>query len=216
MGLAPTSDGSPGKAGSRAPIVARRPGAGHALAKRALDVAGALAGLLLGSPVLLVTAIAIRLDSPGPAFFRQRRIGRGSRPFTIVKFRTMKTGTPDLASHLMGPGSSRLTRIGGFLRRSSIDELPQLWNVLRGDMTLVGPRPALHNQEDLIALRREAGVDSLRPGLTGWAQIHGRDELSVPEKVGFDRWYLEHESLGLDLWILLRTVGILFSSRGVY
>jgi O-antigen biosynthesis protein WbqP len=188
----------------------------YAFAKRALDVAGALAGLLLASPVLLVTAIAIRLDSPGPALFRQRRIGRFSRPFTIVKFRTMQVGTPDLASHLMGPGSSRLTRLGGFLRRSSIDELPQLWNVLAGDMSLVGPRPALHNQDDLIALRREAGVDALRPGLTGWAQIHGRDELTVPEKVGFDRGYLERAGFGLDLWILLRTLRTLFSSRGVY
>ena len=173
-------------------------------------------GLVLLFPVLLVTAMAIRLDSNGPAIFRQQRIGRGSRRFVIAKFRTMHVGTPDLASHLMGPGSGRLTRLGGFLRRASIDELPQLWNVLKGDMALVGPRPALHNQDDLIALRREAGVDALRPGLTGWAQIHGRDELSVEDKLRFDRWYLEHAHPGLDLWILLRTLGTLFSSRGVF
>jgi O-antigen biosynthesis protein WbqP len=184
--------------------------------KRLIDVGGALFGLIVASPVMLATAVAIRLDSPGPAIFRQRRSGRGSREFVICKFRTMQVGTPDLASHLMGPGSSRLTRLGPFLRRSSLDELPQLWNVLVGDMSLVGPRPALHNQDDLIALRREAGVDAMRPGLTGWAQIHGRDELSVPDKVRYDRWYLERAGLRLDLMILVRTILTLFSSRGVY
>jgi len=203
----------PGSSGVRSAVAPAGP---YRFAKRALDVAGASIGLLLSSPILIATALAIRIDSPGPALFRQRRIGRGSREFVIVKFRTMQVGTPDLASHLMGPGSRQLTRIGGFLRRSSIDELPQLWNVLRGDMTLVGPRPALHNQHDLIALRREAGVDALRPGLTGWAQIHGRDELTVEQKVRYDRWYLEHAAFGLDLWILLRTVLTLFSSRGVF
>ncbi|MEO5616609.1 MAG: sugar transferase [Candidatus Eisenbacteria bacterium] len=196
--------------------VESRPYGGYAFAKRLLDVAGALTGLVVAAPLLVVTAAAIRLDSPGPALFRQRRVGRGSRPFRIVKFRTMRVGTPDLASHLMGPGSRQITRIGGFLRRTSIDELPQLWNVLRGDMSLVGPRPALHNQDDLIVLRREAGVDSLRPGLSGWAQIHGRDELTVAEKVRYDSHYLERANFGLDLWILLRTLLTLFSSRGVY
>ena len=193
-----------------------RPRGVYAIAKRGLDVGLAGAGLVLASPLLLLTAIAIRFDSPGAALFRQRRIGRDSREFIIFKFRTMQVGTPDLASHLMGPGSSRLTRIGGFLRRSSVDELPQLWNVLAGDMSLVGPRPALHNQDDLIALRREAGVDALRPGLSGWAQVHGRDELTVADKVRFDREYLDRASFGLDLRILVRTVLTLFSSRGVY
>ena len=184
--------------------------------QRAGDMIGSGLGLLVLSPLLLVTAIAIRLDSAGPAIFCQRRVGRGSRIFVIFKFRTMLVGTPDLASHLMGPGGSRLTRIGPFLRRTSIDEVPQLWNVLIGDMTLVGPRPALHNQDDLISLRREAGVDALRPGLTGWAQIHGRDELTVAQKVRHDLWYLEHASPALDLWILIRTVRTLFSFRGVF
>jgi len=193
-----------------------RPAGVYGAVKRFGDLIGAAVGLLVLAPILLLTALVIRLDSRGPALFRQRRIGRGTRLFTIVKFRTMKMGTPDLASHLMGPGSSQVTRIGGALRRSSLDELPQLWNVLCGDMALVGPRPALHNQDDLIALRREAGVDALRPGLTGWAQVHGRDELTVEQKVVYDRWYLEHVGLGLDLWILLRTGWTLFSKRGVY
>jgi len=198
------------------PRVAARPAGLYGALKRTLDVGGALFGLVFASPILLALAIAIRLDSPGPALFRQRRSGRGGREFVIVKFRTMQVGTPDLASHLMGPGSSRVTRIGGFLRRSSLDELPQLWNVLVGEMSLVGPRPALHNQDDLIALRRAAGVDALRPGVTGWAQIHGRDELDVEQKTRYDAWYLEHANLRLDFWILFRTVGTLFSSRGVF
>jgi lipopolysaccharide/colanic/teichoic acid biosynthesis glycosyltransferase len=186
------------------------------LAKRAVDVV--VAGLLLValSPLLLVIALAVRLDSPGPVLFRQRRIGRGSRGFTILKFRTMQVGTPDLASHLMGPGSSRVTRVGRLLRRTSLDELPQLLNVLAGDMTLVGPRPALHNQHDLIALRQEAAVDGLKPGVTGWAQIHGRDDIPLERKVAYDRWYREHVSFGLDLWIILRTPVALLSSRGVF
>ena len=131
-------------------------------------------------------ALAIRLDSPGPALFRQRRVGRASREFTIFKFRTMRVGTPDLASHLVGPGSQRVTRVGRLLRRTSLDELPQLLNVLGGSMALVGPRPALHNQDDLIALRQQAGVDALRPGVTGWAQIHGRDDIPLERKVAYD------------------------------
>jgi len=172
--------------------------------------------LLLLSPLLLIVALAIRIDSPGPALFRQRRIGRASSEFTILKFRTMKVGTADLASHLMGPGSSRVTRLGRFLRRTSIDELPQLWNVLSGGMTLIGPRPALYNQYDLIALRQAVDVDALKPGVTGWAQIHGRDDIPIPVKVEYDRYYLEHLSPWLDVRIALRTLLILFSDRGVY
>jgi colanic acid biosynthesis glycosyl transferase WcaI len=184
--------------------------------KRLADVAVALALLVALSPLLLLTAIAIRMDSRGPALFRQRRIARGSREFTILKFRSMSVGTPDLASHLMGPGSAHVTRVGRWLRRTSIDELPQLWNVLKGEMSLVGPRPALFNQHDLIALREQAGVDALRPGVTGWAQIHGRDEIPLADKVAYDRHYLEHVSPALDLWIVLRTFLTVFSSRGVY
>ena len=196
--------------------VAPRPAGPGGAAKRAVDVFVAGALLVVLAPLLAVVALAVRLDSPGPALFRQRRVGRASREFTILKFRTMRVGTPDLASHLMGPGSDRVTRVGRWLRRTSLDELPQLLNVLAGDMTLVGPRPALHNQHDLVALRQQAGVDALKPGVTGWAQIHGRDDLPLDRKVAYDRWYLEHVSFGLDLGIALRTPFALFSSRGVF
>jgi lipopolysaccharide/colanic/teichoic acid biosynthesis glycosyltransferase/glycosyltransferase involved in cell wall biosynthesis len=196
--------------------VAPMPRGARGALKRGSDLAVALLLLLALSPVLVLIALAIRFDSRGPSLFRQRRIGRGSSEFRIVKFRTMQVGTPDLASHLMGPASPRVTRLGRLLRRSSLDELPQLWNVLRGEMSLVGPRPALFNQYDLIALRQSAGVDALRPGVTGWAQIHGRDDIPLDLKVEYDRYYLEHVSPALDLTIILRTVRTLFSARGVY
>jgi O-antigen biosynthesis protein WbqP len=199
-------------------VATPRPAAPSGLAgalKRGGDVLVALIALVVLSPLLGILAIAIRLDSPGPALFRQRRVGRDSREFLIHKFRTMKSGTPDLPSHLMqAQAESRVTRIGRFLRRTSLDELPQLWNVLNGDMALVGPRPALWNQDDLIALRRESGVDALRPGVTGWAQVNGRDELPVPAKVRLDRFYLEQAGARLDAEILLRTIVVLFTGRG--
>jgi O-antigen biosynthesis protein WbqP len=196
--------------------IAARPAGFAAFAKRAFDLMVSLALLLALAPVMLVTALLVKIDSPGPAMFRQRRVGRGSAEFTIFKFRTMTVGTPDLASHLVGPGSSHVTRIGRFLRRTSLDELPQLMNILRGEMSLVGPRPALYNQDDLIAQRQEAGVDALRPGVTGWAQIHGRDDIPLDRKVGYDREYLERCGFGLDVWIVARTALTLFSSRGVF
>ena len=196
--------------------VEARPRGLYGIVRRTADIVVASVLLAALSPRLALIAIAIRADSPGPALFRQRRIGRGSAEFTILKFRTMRVGTPDLASHLVGPGSSRVTRTGRILRRSSIDELPQLWNVLAGDMTLVGPRPALFNQDDLIASRQEAGVDALKPGVTGWAQVNGRDEIALPEKIALDRFYLERVSPALDLLILFRTPFTLFSNRGVY
>ena len=196
--------------------VAPVPRGARAAIKRGTDLAVAVALLVVLAPLLALLAIAIRLDSPGPALFRQRRIGRGSREFRIVKFRTMRVGTPDLASHLLGPAAPQVTRLGRALRRTSLDELPQLWNVLKGEMSLVGPRPALFNQYDLIAMRQQAGVDALRPGVTGWAQIHGRDDIPLERKVTFDRHYLEHLSPGLDLAITMRTFLTLFSSRGVY
>ena len=201
---------------ARGRAVTPLPGGLHGIARRLADVIVAAGMLVALAPVLLLLGLAIPLDSPGPALFRQRRVGRGSKEFTILKFRTMRVGTPDLASHLVGPGSSRVTRIGRFLRRTSLDELPQLLNVLAGDMTLVGPRPALFNQEDLIGLRQAAGVDALRPGVTGLAQVNGRDEIPLQRKVEYDRYYLEHLSPVLDLMILLRTVITLFSNRGVY
>jgi lipopolysaccharide/colanic/teichoic acid biosynthesis glycosyltransferase/glycosyltransferase involved in cell wall biosynthesis len=196
--------------------VPNRPAGLYAMVRRLLDIMIAGGALLVLSPVFAIIALAIRFDSPGPVLFRQRRSGRRSSEFTILKFRTMKVGTPDLASHLMGPGSSRVTRLGGFLRRTSLDELPQLWNVLKGDMTIVGPRPALYNQYDLIGMRQAVSVDALKPGITGWAQVNGRDDIPMERKVELDRTYLEHLTPGFDLFILFRTVVVLFSRRGVY
>jgi lipopolysaccharide/colanic/teichoic acid biosynthesis glycosyltransferase/glycosyltransferase involved in cell wall biosynthesis len=195
--------------------IAPIPGGTFAFAKRAADLALAALGLVLAAPVLLAVAIAIRLESPGPVLFRQRRSGRGSSEFVLLKFRSMAVGTPDLATHLVGTGQLTVTRVGAFIRRTSLDELPQLWNILRGDMTLVGPRPALYNQHDLIAMRQAAGVDALRPGLTGWAQVNGRDEIPMERKVAYDREYLERLSPVFDAGILARTVLTLFTMRGI-
>jgi len=183
--------------------------------KRLLDIAGALAGLLVLWPVLLGVGLAVRLDSLGPALHWSRRVGRGNRIFPMPKFRTMRTDAPDVATHLLADPDQWITPLGRFLRRTSLDELPQLWSVLKGDMSLVGPRPALFNQDDLVALRTEAGVHRLRPGLTGWAQINGRDELPIPEKVRLDREYLERRSLAFDLRILVGTALAAVSGRGV-
>ncbi len=195
--------------------IAPRPAGVHGALKRLIDIVLSAVGLIVAWPVMLLLATVIRLDSNGPALFRQSRIGQGSRWFTLLKFRSMAAGTPDLATHLVQPGVVRVTRIGAFIRRTSLDELPQLWNILCGDMTLVGPRPALHNQYDLIALRQQAGVDALLPGLTGWAQINGRDEIPMAQKVAYDAEYLERLSLGFDLEILVRTALTLFTMRGV-
>lgn len=179
------------------------------------DIVVAGLGLVVCSPLMFAVAIAIRLDTPGPVLFTQRRSGRSSGEFMLFKFRSMAVGTPDLATHLVEPGQVSVTRVGRVIRRTSLDELPQLWNILIGDMTLVGPRPALYNQYDLIALRQQAGVDALKPGLTGWAQINGRDDMSMERKVAYDREYLERLSLLFDAKILVRTALTLFMMRGV-
>jgi O-antigen biosynthesis protein WbqP len=183
--------------------------------KRAFDIAVASVGLLVGWPVLLVLGLAVRLDSPGPAIHWSKRVGRGNRSFRMPKFRTMRIDTPDVATHLLAEPGRWITPLGRFLRRSSLDELPQLWSVLAGDMSLVGPRPALFNQDDLIDLRTRAGVERLRPGVTGWAQVNGRDELPIPEKVRLDREYLERMSFGFDLRIIAATALAAFTARGV-
>lgn len=195
--------------------VAPRPAGAAGALKRCADVLVSLVLMLPALPVMALVALAIRLDSPGPAIFRQRRSGRGSREFVLLKFRSMAVGTPDLATHLVAPGAVRVTRVGAFIRRTSLDELPQLWNILKGDMSLVGPRPALHNQYDLVALRQDSGVDALRPGLTGWAQVNGRDEIPMDRKVAYDREYLERCSPAFDLEILVRTALTLFTMRGI-
>jgi O-antigen biosynthesis protein WbqP len=183
--------------------------------KRAVDILAGFFGLIVLSPLLLGLGLAVRLDTPGPALHWSRRVGRYNRIFRMPKFRTMRTDTPDVATHLLEDPARWVTPLGRFLRRTSLDELPQLWSVLAGDMSLVGPRPALFNQDDLVALRTEAGVEKLRPGLTGWAQINGRDELPIPEKVRLDREYLDRMSLAFDLQILAGTARAALTGRGV-
>ena len=183
--------------------------------KRAFDTLAALGGLVVLWPVLLVIALMVRLDSPGPAIHWSRRVGRDNVIFAMPKFRTMRTDTPDVATHLLSDPDQWITPLGRFLRRSSLDEFPQLWSVLIGQMSLVGPRPALFNQDDLIALRTEAGVHRLRPGVTGWAQINGRDDLPIPDKVRLDADYMARASFTFDLKIILITVRAALSARGV-
>ncbi|MDO8378860.1 MAG: sugar transferase [Pseudomonadota bacterium] len=183
--------------------------------KRGLDILGAVAGLIVLSPVLLILAVAVRLESPGPALHWSRRVGRFNTLFAMPKFRSMRTGAPDVATHLLPDPDSWITPLGRFMRRTSLDELPQLWSVLVGDMSIVGPRPALFNQDDLVGLRTEAGVEVLRPGLTGWAQVNGRDELPIPDKARLDAEYLARRSTWMDLSIIARTAVTAFSGRGV-
>ena len=174
--------------------------------KRVFDIfLGCLAALILCVPVLLV-AMAVRLTSKGPALYWSDRVGRNNMIFKMPKFRSMQVGTPAVATHLLGKPQAHLTPMGSFLRKSSLDELPQLWSILRGEMSFVGPRPALFNQYDLIGLRTRAGVDKLLPGLTGWAQVNGRDELSIADKVALDVEYLQKKSLAFDVKIMILTV----------
>ena len=184
--------------------------------KRGADVVLSLLALICLSPVYLLVALAVKLTSPGPVLFRQKRVGRGGRLFTIYKFRTMRTDTPrDTATHLLQDPSRYITRVGAFLRRSSLDELPQFFNVLKGDMSIVGPRPALYNQYDLIAAREKAGVNAVRPGITGLAQISGRDELPIPVKVRYDREYVENLSLKMDARCFFGTIISVLRAEGV-
>lgn len=173
--------------------------------KRLMDVVvAAVAAALLLIPFILI-ALVVRLTSRGPALYWSDRVGRHNQTFRMPKFRTMRVDTPAVATHLLTEARSHLTPIGGFLRRMSLDELPQLWSILRGDMSFVGPRPALFNQYDLIECRTKHGVHELVPGLTGWAQIRGRNELTVTDKTAHDVWYLKNRSLWLDLKILALT-----------
>jgi len=183
--------------------------------KRLFDICVSFSGLIALAPLMLLIAAAVRLESPGPALFWSRRFGANTRLFSMPKFRSMRVGTPHLATHLLTESSAVLTGLGGVLRRSSLDELPQLWSVLVGDMSLVGPRPALFNQDDLMALRTEAQVHVLRPGITGWAQVNGRDELELPEKVAYEQEYLDRQSLWFDVEIIIRTIGRVFTKSGI-
>jgi O-antigen biosynthesis protein WbqP len=183
--------------------------------KRVFDFLVALICLpLIGVPIVL-TALAVKLTSPGPALYWSDRVGRHNRLFKMPKFRSMRIDTPAVATHLLQNPDQWLTPIGSFLRKSSLDELPQLWSILKGDMSFVGPRPALFNQDDLIALRTDKGVHQLVPGLTGWAQINGRDELPIPRKVELDVEYLRRRSLLFDLKILWMTAVKVLARDGV-
>ncbi len=183
--------------------------------KRLVDLAVALvAAVFLFLPIVM-TALAVRLTSPGPALYWSDRVGRHNRIFKMPKFRSMRIDTPAVATHLLQNPEQWLTPIGSFLRKSSLDELPQLWSILKGDMSFVGPRPALFNQGDLIALRTEKGVHELVPGLTGWAQVNGRDELPIPQKVALDAEYLQRRSLWFDLKILWMTALKVLAREGV-
>lgn len=173
--------------------------------KRSLDLVMALLLLMLFLVPIVLVALAVRLTSKGSAIYWSDRVGRYGLIFRMPKFRSMRIDTPAVATHLLNDPLQYLTPIGGFLRKTSLDELPQLWSIIKGDMSFVGPRPALYNQADLVQLRAGCGVDILRPGLTGWAQINGRDELPIPEKVKFDLEYKQRQSLAFDFKILILT-----------
>ena len=173
--------------------------------KRIFDLVLAVSlGIILLLPLALI-ALSVGLTSSGPILYWSDRVGRNNTIFKMPKFRSMQAETPALATHLLGDPDVYLTTVGSFLRKSSLDELPQLWSIIKGDMSFVGPRPALFNQYDLIQLRSSAGVHKLLPGLTGWAQINGRDELSIPQKVALDIEYLEKKSFGFDVKIIILT-----------
>ena len=191
-------------------------GLGHSQhMKRTFDLLASLSALLFLCVPLLLLALLVAFTSKGPVLYWSDRVGRHNRIFRMPKLRTMKTGTPAVATHLLDNPQAHLTPVGGFLRRTSLDELPQLWSILVGDMTLVGPRPALFNQTDLMDRRTQAGVHGLVPGLTGWAQVNGRDELPLPDKVRLDIEYLQRQSFVFDLHILWLTVRKVLRREGV-
>jgi lipopolysaccharide/colanic/teichoic acid biosynthesis glycosyltransferase len=184
--------------------------------RRAIDILVSGAGLLAAAPVLALAALAIRLESPGPVIYRQRRIGRDGRPFDVLKLRTMVDGAEWLGAGLaVNTGDARITRVGRFLRRTSLDELPNLLNVLRGDMSLIGPRPTLPHQVDAYDARQRGRL-AIRPGITGWAQVNGRASIPWPERIELDLHYIEHRSLALDLEIVRRSFRVLIAGEGLY
>ncbi|MBN2980659.1 sugar transferase [Cohnella algarum] len=189
---------------------------GYKSIKRAIDVVLAIVGLLCLWPFFVLIAVVIKLDSKGPVYFKQKRIGENKKEFYILKFRTMKTDTPkEMPTHLLENPDFFITRLGKFLRKSSLDELPQIINILKGEMSIVGPRPALWNQYDLIQARDEVGANDIKPGLTGWAQINGRDELPIEVKAKLDGEYAAKISLAFDIKIFLLTITSVIKSDGV-
>ncbi|NTU53785.1 MAG: sugar transferase [Chlorobiaceae bacterium] len=187
----------------------------YGLAKRSADFLFALVALLALLLLMGLIVVLVRLTSSGPALYWSDRVGKGNRIFRMPKFRSMRTDTPALPTHLMNDPDRYLTPIGRFLRKTSLDELPQLWCILKGEMSFVGPRPALFNQDDLVALRTQCGVHELPPGLTGWAQVNGRDELPIPRKVELDREYLERRSFAFDMHILRLTFVNVLHRKGI-
>ena len=188
----------------------------YLLIKNILDFVGALGLILLFSPLFLLIPILIKLDSKGPVLFTQRRIGKDGSEFSMYKFRTMDVKAPkDLPTHLFSDAESHITRVGSILRKSSLDEIPQFFNVLKRDMSFIGPRPALWNQYDLMEARRKSKADALRPGITGLAQVNGRDELPIERKAELDGLYANKLSFFLDLFILMKTASLVFTGKGV-
>jgi O-antigen biosynthesis protein WbqP len=188
----------------------------YSAVKRIFDVVCSLVAIVLLSWLLIIISLLVKFEDGGNVLFKQRRVGKGKKEFYIYKFRTMRADTPkDTPTHLLSNPQAYITKIGGFLRKSSLDELPQLFNILRGDMSIVGPRPALYNQYDLIAERDKYGANDVPVGLTGWAQINGRDELPIDVKARFDGEYVEKRSVLFDLKIIFKTVGSVFKADGV-
>lgn len=184
--------------------------------KRGIDIVLAFIGLIILSPVFLILAIAIKFDSKGPIFFKQKRVGKDKRHFYILKFRTMRTDTPkDMPTHMLKDPEAFITKIGKFLRKTSLDELPQIINILKGEMAIIGPRPALWNQYDLIEERDKYGANDIRPGLTGWAQINGRDELPIDIKAKLDGEYVEKMTFGMDVKCFFGTITSVLKHEGV-
>lgn len=183
--------------------------------KRTVDLITSVLLLAVLSLPLLIIAIIIKLTSFGPVLYRSNRVGKNNKIFKMCKFRTMRTDTPAVATHLLKDADQYLTPVGSFLRNFSLDELPQLFNIISGEMTFVGPRPALFNQDDLVELRAKENAHTLTPGVTGWAQVNGRDDLPIPAKVSFDAYYLKHRSIAFDLYIILLTAIKVIKREGV-
>ncbi|WP_099328030.1 sugar transferase [Clostridium paraputrificum] len=183
--------------------------------KRIFDFIMSLLAIICLSPIIIIVSLIIKLTSEGPILFKQRRIGKDNKEFNIYKFRTMRVDTPNVATHLLENPEQYITAIGKFVRKTSLDELPQLFNILKGEMSIVGPRPALYNQLDLRDMRTEVGVHKLVPGLTGWAQINGRDEIPLDIKVGLDKEYLDKKSFWFDIKIIFLTAIKVVKSDGV-
>ncbi|MGE6368784.1 sugar transferase [Planococcus kocurii] len=183
--------------------------------KRLLDIVLSLGAIIIFSPLFLIVSLVVKIDSKGPIIFKQKRPGIDNEIFTIYKFRTMKIETPNVSTEELGDPSNYITKLGLFLRKSSLDEIPQLFNILKGDMSIVGPRPALYNQDNLISMREIEGIDKIKPGLTGYAQVMGRDEISDLEKVKYEKYYKENMSLLLDSKIVWWTLRSVIKSEGV-